>query len=41
MVLAITMLKVQVPLLALFLVEVGQGAWAVLRVAELEVVGKA
>ena len=40
-VLSVTMLEVQVPLPALLLAEVGQRIRAVLRVAELEIVGKA
>lgn len=40
-VLSVTMLEVQVPLPALLLAEVGQRVRAVLRVAELEIVGEA
>lgn len=40
-VLGVAMREVQVPLPALLLAEVGQGIWAVLRVAELEVVAEA
>lgn len=41
MVLAITMLKIQVPLPTLLLSEVSQGIGTVLGVAELEVIGQA